>query len=115
MTTSGLQTVIYPVSDIAAARELYGALTEVPPIMDEQYYVGYQVNGQDIGLDPNGHRRGLTGPVGYWHVDDIRQSIERLTARGATVTAEVTGVGGGKLIATLTDSDGNVLGLLQQP
>jgi predicted enzyme related to lactoylglutathione lyase len=115
MTTSGVRTMIYPVSDLDAARGLYGALLGVEPIMDEPYYVGFRVDGQDIGLDPNGHRRGLTGPVGYWHVDDLAGAVDELTARGATLTSDVTDVGGGKLIATLTDPDGNVVGLLQEP
>ena len=46
--------------------------------MDEVYYVGFEVDDQDIGLDPNGHSKGMTGPVGYWHVDDINESLEAL-------------------------------------
>src|SRR5690348_12973531 len=115
MMTSGLHTMIYPVGDIGAARPLYAALLGADPVMDEPYYVGFRVNGQDVGLDPNGRGRGLTGPVGYWDVADIHGLIAELSARGARVTAAVSDVGGGKLIATLADPDGNVFGLLQRP
>jgi len=115
VTTAGMQTVIYPVTDLASARELYSALLGAATIMDEPYYVGFRVAGQDVGLDPNGHKRGMTGPVGYWHVQSMEQTVAELTARGATLQGSVTDVGGGKLIATLADRDGNTFGVLQQP
>jgi predicted enzyme related to lactoylglutathione lyase len=111
--TSGMKTVMYPVTDIAAAKQLYSKLFGVAPYMDETYYVGFNVGGQDIGLDPNGHDKGMTAPVGYWHVDDINESLEELVAAGAETDQPVRDVGGGKLIATVKDADGNVVGLLQ--
>jgi predicted enzyme related to lactoylglutathione lyase len=111
--TSGMKTVMYPVKDIAAARKLYGQLLGVEPYMDEAYYVGFNVDGQDVGLDPNGHGKGMTGPLAYWHVDDIEQTLQTLLDAGATACQPVTDVGGGKLIATVVDPDGNTVGLLQ--
>jgi predicted enzyme related to lactoylglutathione lyase len=111
--TSGMKTVMYPVKDIAAARKLYGQLLGVEPYMDEAYYVGFNVDGQDVGLDPNGHGKGMTGPLGYWHVDDIEQTLQTLLDAGATAGQPVRDVGGGKLIATVVDPDGNTVGLLQ--
>lgn len=113
--TSGIKTIMYPVHDIAAARELYGRLLGVAPYMDEAYYVGFNVDGQDVGLDPHGHRKGMTGPIGYWHVEDIEKSLQALLDGGAEAGQPVRDVGGGKLIATVTDVDGNVIGLLQPP
>ena len=69
---NGISTIIYPVKDIAQAKALYTTLLGVEPIMDQPYYVGYKVGDQDIGLDPHGHSKGMTGPVGYWHVEDIK-------------------------------------------
>ena len=68
--TSGMKTVIYPVTDIAAANQFYSNLFGVAPVMDAAYYVGFAIDGQDVGLDPNGHSKGFTGPVGYWKGDD---------------------------------------------
>jgi predicted enzyme related to lactoylglutathione lyase len=113
--TSGMKTVIYPVKDIAAAKQLYGELFGVAPDMDEVFYVGFNVGGQDVGLDPNGHSKGMTGPVGYWHVDDINESLGALLEAGAETQQPISDVGGGKLIATVKDADGNVIGLLQAP
>jgi predicted enzyme related to lactoylglutathione lyase len=113
--TSGMKTVIYPVKDIAAAKQLYGKLLGVAPDMDEAYYVGFSVDGQHVGLDPNGHGKGMTGPIGYWHFDDINESLEALLEAGAETQQSITDVGGGRLIATVKDADGNVIGLLQDP
>ncbi len=113
--TEGIKTIIYPVKDLAQAKALYSALAGVPPSTDEAYYVGFSVGGQDIGLDPNGHNAGMTGPVGYWHVDDIKKSLQLLLAAGAQAQREVSDVGGGKLIASVRDADGNAIGLLQSP
>ena len=112
--TSGMRTVI-PVKDLAAAKELYGTLFGVAPSMDEVYYVGFDVDGQHVGLDPNGHTKGMTGPVEYWQVDDITKSLDALLAAGAEAQQPVTDVGGGTLIATVKDRDGNVIGLVQAP
>ena len=106
-------TMIYPVKDLAHAKMVYGALAEGTPTTDSPYYVGFRVGDQEIGLDPNGHKNGLTGPVGYWHVSDIRKSLGRLLDAGATIVQEVRDVGRGRLIAVAKDGDGNAIGLLQ--
>ncbi|MGH6951995.1 MAG: VOC family protein [Vitreimonas sp.] len=113
--TSGMNTVIYPVTDVAEAKQLYGKLFGVAPYMDEVFYVGFDLDGQHVGLDPNGRRKGMTGPVGYWHVEDINDSLATLLEAGAEAQQPISDVGGGKLIATVKDADGNVIGLLQQP
>ena len=111
----GIRTVIYPVKDIAQAKTLYSKLLGVEPYADEAYYVGFRVGDQDIGLYPNGHKQGMTGPVGYFHVSDIQQSLQALVDAGAHVQQEVKDVGGGKLIASVKDADSNIIGLLQFP
>ncbi|MEU6476881.1 glyoxalase [Streptomyces sp. NPDC047017] len=111
--TTGLKTIIYPVRDLGRAKALFGALLEVEPYADEPYYVGYKAAGQDVGLDPNGHGRGMTGPVPYWHVEDIRGRLAALLAAGAELLQDVQDVGGGRLIASVKDPDGNPVGLLQ--
>lgn len=113
--TSGMKTVVFSVTDLTAAKQLYGSLLGVEPYADEAYYVGYRVGGQEIGLDPNGASTGMTGPVGYWHVEDIDDSLATLLADGAVVQREITDVGGGKRIAVVQDADGNPIGLLQEP
>ncbi len=111
--TQEVRTIIYPVKDIARAKALYSKLMGVEPYADGPYYVGFRVGDQELGLDPNGHQAGMSGPVCYWHVTDIKKSIGQLLDAGAQLQQDVRDVGGGKLIATLKDMDGNILGLIQ--
>jgi hypothetical protein len=71
----GIRTFIYPVKDRARAKTLYSKLLGIEPYVDSAYYVGFRVGDQEIGLDPNGHNKGMTGPVGYWQVSDIKKSL----------------------------------------
>ena len=114
-STQGIKTVLHPVSDLAAAKEVYAALLGVRPQADGSYYVGFDAAGQHIGLVPGGGPQGMTSPVAYWHVADIEAKLAAVTAAGATVKEPAHDVGGGRLVATVTDPDGNVLGLLQDP
>jgi predicted enzyme related to lactoylglutathione lyase len=109
-----IKTIIYPVKDLTSAKAVFGALLGTEPVMDQPYYVQFDASGQDIGLDPNGHGKGMTGPVSYFEVGDIKATIAAMVAAGATVAQDASDVGDGKLIATLTDADGNTIGL-QQP
>lgn len=111
--TEGIKTVLHPVSDLPKAKAMYTALLGVPPQTDEPYYVGFQAAGQQIGLLPAGTAQGMTGPVAYWHVPDIQAKLAEVTAAGATVKEAAHDVGGGRLVATVIDPDGNVLGVIQ--
>jgi predicted enzyme related to lactoylglutathione lyase len=110
-----MRTIVYPVKDLEHAKAVYTGLLGVQPYTDEPWYVGFRVGEQELGLDPHGHSQGMTGPVGYWHVEDIRASVQQLLDAGAQLQQEVRDVGGGRLVATVTDSDGNVTGLVQSP
>jgi predicted enzyme related to lactoylglutathione lyase len=112
-STEGAKTLLHPVSDLAAAKPVYAALLGIQPQHDAPYYVGFDVAGQHIGLVPNGGPQEMTSPVAYWHVPDIEAKLAEMTAAGAKVKDAVRDVGGGRLVATVTDPDGNVLGLLQ--
>jgi predicted enzyme related to lactoylglutathione lyase len=114
-STEGVKIVLHPVSDLAAAKAVYTALLGVPPQSDASYYVGYEVAGQQIGLVPGGAAQGMTSPVAYWQVPDIEAKLAEVTAAGAAVKEPPRDVGGGRLVATFTDPDGNVLGLFQDP
>ena len=51
--------------------------------------------------------------MAYWHVPDLEAKLAEMTAAGAAVREPAHDVGGGRLVANVTDPDGNVLGLLQ--
>jgi predicted enzyme related to lactoylglutathione lyase len=109
-TTEGIKTVLHPVTDLAKAKPVYTALLGIEPTTDSPYYVGYETAGQQIGLVPNSD---MTSPIAYWHVSDIQAKLADVTKAGAAIKDEPKDVGGGRLVATFTDADGNVLGLIQ--
>ncbi|WP_020386376.1 VOC family protein [Kribbella catacumbae] len=110
--TQGIQTVLHPVSDLAKATEVYAALLGVKPTVESAYYVGFDTAGQHIGLVPKGPQ-GPESPTAYWHVADIEAKLAEVTAAGGTVKDSPRDVGEGRLVASFTDLDGNVLGLVQ--
>jgi predicted enzyme related to lactoylglutathione lyase len=112
-STRGIKTVLHPVADLTTAKAVYTALLGIEPRTDESYYVGYEAAGQHIGLLPGGGPQGATSAVAYWEVEDIESKLAEVTAAGAVVKEPAHDVGGGRLVATISDPDGNVLGLLQ--
>jgi predicted enzyme related to lactoylglutathione lyase len=107
--TEGAKTILFAVSDLAKAKGTYAALLGIAPQTDSDYYVGFDVAGQHIGLA----RGDGPSPVAYWHVSDLEAKLAEMTAAGATVKDAPKEVGPGRTVATVTDPDGNVLGLLQ--
>ena len=109
----GIKIMLHPVSDLEKSKAVYTALLGIEPQADAQYYVGYDIAGQHVGLVPDGGPQGMTSPVAYWGVADIEEKLAQVTGAGATLKEPARDVGGGRLVATFTDRDGNVLGLVQ--
>jgi predicted enzyme related to lactoylglutathione lyase len=114
MPTTGVKTVLYPVRDLAKAKELFTRLLGAEPMADSPYYVGYEIDGQQIGLVPNGHTtQSMTGTTAFWHVDDIKASVQTVLDAGGATQQEINDVGGGRQVAAVTDAEGNVIGFIQ--
>jgi len=109
----GPDTIVVPVRDLAAATALYRALLGAAPSVESQWYVGFEAGDRHLGLDPNGHAAGMTGPVAFWRVADIDAAVAGMVAAGATVRLAARNVGGSRQVAILADSDGNPIGLMQ--
>lgn len=107
----GFTTIVVPVRDLDAAKRVYAAALGAEPHTDESFYVGFNVDGCELGLNPAGFDQGATGPVAHLDVEDMSEAIEAITAAGATVVQQPTDVGGGAQIAVLADADGNQFGL----
>ena len=106
----GIKTIIYPVKDVPKATALFRKLLGVDPYADQPYYVGFKIGDQDIGLIPNGHSAGMTA---FFHVDDIKTSLQTLLDADAEIIQDLKDVGGGRLVASAKDKDGNIIGLVQ--
>jgi len=113
----GLATAIYHVPDLTRARDWYAKAFQQQPYFDQPFYVGFNIAGYELGLDPDatGLKAGRGGTVAYWRVDDIDKAVEHFVAAGATVAAAVQDVGDGIEVATVLDPFGNPIGLIRNP
>jgi len=113
----GLRTVIYGVNDIARAKAWYSQALGAAPYFDEPFYVGFNVGGYELGLDPNTQPNSAenAGVVAYWGVEDIAAEFKRLLEIGGKEHSVVRDVGDGIQVATLIDPFGNIIGLIHNP
>lgn len=109
-----LRTVIYKVNDINAARTWYTKATGKEPYFSETFYVGFDIEGFELGLDPD--MTGVTPgnqTVSYWDVEDVEKAISHLLSIGAKLVEDRKNVGGNIFVATVEDPFGNHIGLIQ--
>lgn len=112
----GLRTVIYHAPDLGKAKAWYAAALGVAPYFDEPFYVGFNIGGFELGLNPD--VTGVTvgnNAVTYWGVSDIDTAYRLLVERGAEPRDPVQDVGGDIKVAAVADPFGNVIGLIQNP
>src|SRR5256885_9588505 len=113
----GLRPVIYKVADLARAKAWYSDAFGTKPYFDEPFYVGFNIGGYELGLDPDasGVRPGASGSVAYWGVPKLDEAIAHFTHAGANVIAAAQDVGEGIRVATVADPFGNLIGLIENP
>jgi predicted enzyme related to lactoylglutathione lyase len=105
-----IKLFVYPVKDLETAKKIFTKFLGVNPYVDSDYYVGYRVGDQEIGLDPNSSS---ATPIGYIDVEDIKKYLQDLVDVGAEIVSDIKDVGQGLLVAQVKDTDGNILGLRQ--
>ena len=113
----GARTIIYHVSDLDAAKKWYTLARGVEPYFDEPYYVGYNIGGFELGLDPspNSGNSGTGGTTAYWGVANADDALANLLSAGATLKSPATDVGEGIRVGTAIDPFGNELGVIENP
>ena len=110
-----LRTVIYHVDDLQKAKTWYTELIGIQPYFDEVFYVGFNINGFELGLDPDFEEVIERGAqvVAFWNVDDISETVKKFTNAGAIISSKIKEVGGGIKVATVIDPWGNAVGLIE--
>ena len=110
-----LRTVVYHTTDLQKAKEWYTKITGIDPYFDMPFYVGFDINGCELGLDPDmtGVEKGNHSFV-YWSVDGIDSKVKELLNAGATMLDPIKEVGGGIKVAALLDPWGNAIGLIEE-
>ena len=106
----GINIILYPAKYMNQSKTLFSKFLGVDPYVDQPYYVGFKINDQDIGLVPNNPEGGATA---FYDVDDIKSSLQTLLDGGAELIQDIKNVGGERLIASVKDKDGNIIGLVQ--
>jgi catechol 2,3-dioxygenase-like lactoylglutathione lyase family enzyme len=109
----GLRTVIHPAPDLEASKRWYTDVLGVEPYFEQPFYVGFNVGGYELGLDPDGAV--ADGPVAYWGVADADAGLAWLLEHGASLRTAVTDVGDGIRVATVRDPLGAVVGIIENP
>jgi predicted enzyme related to lactoylglutathione lyase len=117
MMVQGLGTVIYHVTDLDRAKAWYANAFGQQPYFDEPFYVGFNIGGYELGLNPDhsAARPGPGGSVAYWRVADIARVVEHFQSVGGLLRAPVQDVGGGIRVAEIADPFGNMIGLIENP
>jgi len=113
----GLRTVIYNTPELGTAKAWYSAVLGIEPYFDQPFYVGYNVGGYELGLDPNAgdSKSGNANSIAYWGVDDAYAELARLIGLGAKERTGVEDVGDDIRVATVLDPFGNIFGIIQNP
>lgn len=109
-----LRTVIYRAKDLAAAKEWYIKATGQQPYFNEPFYVGFDINGFELGLDPDAASGPGNQTVSYWAVEDVEAAAKKLVFIGGTLVQPKTNVGGETFVAVVADPFGNHIGLIEE-
>jgi len=121
----GLTTVSFFATDVAAAGQWYRELLGIEPYFERAFdgqvaYLEFRIGDHqhELGIvdrrfaPPPVASGGPGGAVAYWHVDDVRVTLDRLLALGATLHDKETERGPGFVTASVVDPFGNVLGIM---
>lgn len=112
----GLRTTIYNVNDIDKAKEWYTKAFGIAPYFDEPFYVGFNIAGYELGLQPEENNSEKSDNVKtYWGVNNIKEEYDKLISLGAINHEEPTNVGGEIIVATVKDPWNNIIGLIYNP
>jgi predicted enzyme related to lactoylglutathione lyase len=109
----GLRTVIFPTHDLQASKDWWATALGQSPYFDEEFYVGFNVAGYELGLLPDANQD--DGAQVYWGADDVPSALQSALAQGAQVIGPVTDVGEGIVTASVRLPDGSVVGFIYNP
>src|SRR5258706_1179935 len=99
----GLRTVAYYVADIEKGRDWYSSILGFAPYFDQPFYVGFNVGGYELGLQPSeaDSANKAEGGVANCGVEDAAAALARLIEKGATLHEGLHDVGGDIKVATV--------------
>jgi predicted enzyme related to lactoylglutathione lyase len=110
----GLRTTIYKVDDLAKAKDWYAKAFETEPYFDEPFYIGFNIQGYELGLQPDDSVKG-DNTLAYWGVENIQEEYQKLINLGATEHEKPMNVGGELMVCSVKDPWDNIIGLIYNP
>jgi predicted enzyme related to lactoylglutathione lyase len=113
MKLLGLRTLIYPTDNLEEDKKWWTDTLGFGPYFDQPFYVGFEVGGYELGLDPNADM--AAGPRTYFGVDNVEEAVRHFVDRGCTIHEEPTNTGGDIVVATVKRPNGQLLGLIYNP
>lgn len=113
----GLRTTVYKVSDIITAKECYSIAFQTKPYFDEPFYVGFNIGGYELGLQPEetSNKNKTENVLSYWGVKNIEKEYNRFLKLGALEHQKPENVGGEIMVATVKDPWNNIIGFIYNP
>jgi catechol 2,3-dioxygenase-like lactoylglutathione lyase family enzyme len=103
----GLRTVIYAVADLEKAKDWYSQVLSQQPYFSEPFYVGFNVGGFELALDPDTSSvKPGNNAVAYWGVSDAKAAYAHLLGLGARENSPIHDVGAGILVGSVLDHSG---------
>lgn len=112
----GLDHVVVFVNDLERAKRFYCEVLGLRLVVDSPGFVGVLAGGQMLGLHPSeaggadvGH-----GPIPYFRVESLEATVAQLRARNVHIHRGPVRVPSGESIATIHDSEGNAMGLVEK-
>lgn len=108
----GLRTLIFDVPQLDQAKAFYSKALGKGPYFDEPFYVGFDIDGYELGLRPQEADSSAGSATAYLAVEDVDAELARWVGLGATVTESAKDVGEGIRVASVRDPFGNVVGLI---
>jgi predicted enzyme related to lactoylglutathione lyase len=116
MLFQGLRTVIYHVPDLSKAKAWYSVAFGVLPYFDEPFYVGFNVGGYELGLNPDmTNVQAGSNIITYWGVRHADEAFKSLLEKGAREHQPVHEVGEGIFVGSVFDPFGNIIGIIENP
>lgn len=110
----GLRTTVYRVDNLEAAKKWYSKAFKIEPYFDEPFYVGFNIAGYELGLQPDKSIKG-DSILAYWGVENIKAEYDRLIKLGATEHEAPMNVGGELMVCSVKDPWNNIIGLIYNP
>lgn len=113
MELLGLRTLIYPSDSLETDKQWWTAALGFGPYFDQPFYVGFNVGGYELGLDPNASM--ADGPRTYFGVENIKMAVDHFTEQGCTIYEPITETGDDIIVATVKRLNGQLIGLIYNP